>query len=268
MITFAALVPHPPLLIPEIGAENTLEVAATTKAMKILAGNISESDPETVIIISPHGNLSPETFTVGLAPYFAGNFSDFDAPEVSLSFPGDIELASAIIKEAGKAELAAAPQIHNDKTYNLDHGALVPLYFLTEDLSPKTKIVTIGYSYLGRAEHFSFGQAIKQAVEKSGKRVAIIASGDLSHKHLNNQFGNKEAPEQFDDAIKSGIEKKNFESLIYLSEDLRYDAGECGYRSLLILLGAIDGLKVSPKVLSAEHPFGVGYLVADFGVEE
>jgi AmmeMemoRadiSam system protein A len=53
-----------------------------------------------------------------------------------------------------------------------------------------------------------------------------------------------------------------------LDEDLINRAGECGLRSIVIMLGALDGLDVRPEVLSYEGPFGVGYLVASFDVAE
>jgi AmmeMemoRadiSam system protein B len=205
--------------------------------------------------------------TVGLAAKFSGDFSDFDAPAVGLNFKGDVDLAANILKEADTNNILALPQMHTTDTYNLDHGALVPLYYLTREIGTKSEIVSIGYSFQTRAEHFSFGQIIQKVAEKTSQRIAIIASGDLSHKHLNNQCGDRETPKNFDNLIKNGIENNDFEKIIYADEELQEIAGECGYRSLLILLGSIDGLRVHPEVLSYEHPFGVGYLVADFGVE-
>jgi aromatic ring-opening dioxygenase LigB subunit len=50
------------------------------------------------------------------------------------------------------------------------------------------------------------------------------------------------------------------------SDLLVQSAGECGLRSIVILMGALDGLKVKPEILSYEGPFGVGYLVASLEV--
>jgi aromatic ring-opening dioxygenase LigB subunit len=76
------------------------------------------------------------------------------------------------------------------------------------------------------------------------------------------------APQKFDDLIYENLDKFDPENILYVDEDLQETAGECGYRSLLILLGAIDGLQPKPEVISYEHPFGVGYLVADFRIKE
>jgi len=52
-----------------------------------------------------------------------------------------------------------------------------------------------------------------------------------------------------------------------MDKNLVEEAGECGYRSIIILLGALDGLDWKPEILSYEAPFGVGYLVANFKIK-
>lgn len=268
MISFAAFVPHPPLLIPEIGKEDFEKVSATAKAMDELAGRIDQSDIDTIVIISPHGSLNPYEMTIGSSKKYEGDFSNFDEPEIKFSFKGDPELSDTIIEFAEKDEIPVAPQTHESGIYELDHGALVPLYYLTKETGPRVKIATVGYSMLPRAIHFSFGQSIGQAMSKSSERIAIIASGDLSHRHINNPAGSTDTPKKFDDLVKENLANFNLEKILLIDEMLQESAGECGYRSLLILLGAIDGIKVNPEVLSYEHPFGVGYLTSDFRVEE
>ncbi|MFA7244088.1 MAG: AmmeMemoRadiSam system protein B [Patescibacteria group bacterium] len=267
MIVFAAFVPHPPLLIPEIGKESLKEVKPTEEAMLELSKRFEENDIDSVLIISPHGNLNPYAMTIGMAPRFSGNFGEFNAPEISMSFPGNIELSNNILNGARKEKVPAETQNHDDGYYVLDHGVMVPLYFLTKD-SAKIEIVTIGYSMLDRAAHYSFGEIIGKICEKDERRIAIIASGDLSHKHQNNFGGIDGAPEKFDNLVRNSLQKFDPEKIIYADEDMQEAAGECGYRSLLIALGAIAQKKIEPEVLSYEHPFGVGYLVVDFQVSE
>jgi len=49
-----------------------------------------------------------------------------------------------------------------------------------------------------------------------------------------------------------------------MNEKLISDAGECGLKSIAILLGILEGIKYEPQILSYEGPFGVGYLTAEF----
>ena len=53
------------------------------------------------------------------------------------------------------------------------------------------------------------------------------------------------------------------EGILNIDSGLLEEAGECGYRSILICLGMLDGDTVVSEILSYEGPFGVGYLTAD-----
>ena len=61
--------------------------------------------------------------------------------------------------------------------------------------------------------------------------------------------------------------KKDIKGILNLDLDFVEAAGECGLRSILILLGALDGLNWKPEILSYEAPFGVGYLVTNIKFE-
>jgi AmmeMemoRadiSam system protein A len=52
------------------------------------------------------------------------------------------------------------------------------------------------------------------------------------------------------------------ERIINIDHDLRRSAGECGYRSMLIAMGATREQPWACDVIHYEAPFGVGYLVA------
>jgi AmmeMemoRadiSam system protein A len=58
------------------------------------------------------------------------------------------------------------------------------------------------------------------------------------------------------------IDENSPDRIIEIDQDLRRTAGECGYRSMLIALGATHELASACEVLNYEAPFGVGYLVA------
>jgi AmmeMemoRadiSam system protein A len=123
--------------------------------------------------------------------------------------------------------------------------------------------VRISPSGLDVATHYRFGQAIRAAVEQLGRRVVLIASGDLSHK-LDEKGPYGFAPEgpQFDEAIAQVFESGDFLALLNIPESLRERAAECGYNPFVILAGCFDGWAVESRLLSYEGPLGVGYAVA------
>lgn len=53
-ILFGALVPHPPLLIPDIGGDELEQIAQTEEAMRTIAAEVASAGPELLVIISPH----------------------------------------------------------------------------------------------------------------------------------------------------------------------------------------------------------------------
>ena len=71
----------------------------------------------------------------------------------------------------------------------------------------------------------------------------------------------------FDEKLVKAVSCGDATMLLKLDTELIERAGECGLRSIIILLGAFDGLKVQPEVLSYEGPFGVGYMVASLEVK-
>jgi AmmeMemoRadiSam system protein A len=62
--------------------------------------------------------------------------------------------------------------------------------------------------------------------------------------------------------VVEAIQENAPDRIARIDPDLRRLAGECGYRSMLVALGATAGLPRACEVLHYEAPFGVGYLVA------
>lgn len=258
-IVFSAIVPHSPILIPVIGKENINQLKATSDSYFKLEQDLYASQAETIIIISPHGHLQKESFTINLSPEFKGNFKEFGDLTAKLNLSGDISLAYKI-KE--KLETKIPLQLISES--DLDHGALVPLYLLTQHL-PKIKIIPLYYSGLDLAAHYNFGQMIKGKLLNSDVRVAIIASGDLSHKLSKNApAGYNPKGKKFDKKLIASLLKKQTEEIIKFKPELIAAAGECGLKSIIILLGILEGMKYEPQLLSYEFPFGVGYLTINF----
>ena len=264
MLTFAAITPHPPIIIPEVGGEETKKVQKTIKAMEKLARNLVKAEPDTIIIISPHGLIYPDRMNICRMPKLAGDFAQFGAPEITQKFENNLELAHKIAQKAQKEGIESLLYDNGSKIYTLDHGVMVPLYFLIQEIG-SVKVLPIAYSYLSREEHFGFGQIISEIAQKESKNIALVASGDLSHRLIPSApAGFSPSGKKFDQKLVKLLEKNKVKEILDLPEDFVEEAGECGYRSLLILLGALHNRKYEPKILSYEGPFGVGYLVTQF----
>lgn len=258
-LVFAAITPHSPILIPEIGKNNIDSLKNTTDSLEILEDDLIKSGTETIIIISPHGEIESNSFSLNLSPEFILNFEDFGNFSISLKVRGDIGLAHKI-RESLETK-APLQMITKEK---LDHGSSVPFYLLTKKL-PNIKIIPIYYSGLDNNAHFKFGQLLKQEIISRNDKIAVIASGNLSHRlNEDSPAGFSPQGKKFDEKLTEFLVKNNPEGIINLDSELTKDAGECGLKSILILEGIISNIKHDPKILSYESPFGVGFLTMNF----
>ena len=257
-LVFSGIAPHPPIMVPEVGRESIAGVADSIDAMAELTKRVIDTGAETVILISPHAPLEVDSFVAYRGPEVFGDFSNFNAPETYFVAKVDEELLTGI-------KDAAASQNYEVSTlgeHELDHGTAVPLYFLLRN-GWDGKVVTLGYSFLSNEDHVRFGSCIRRAVDKLGRRVAFIASGDLSHR-LKPQAPAGYNPDAhiFDEQVVDALRDNAPQRIAEIDYGLRRLAGECGYRSMLVAIGATSDLPLSCEVLSYEAPFGVGYLVA------
>jgi AmmeMemoRadiSam system protein B len=258
---FAAITPHPPIIVPNLSKDNAQDVEKTVAAMKKLAEIFDESDIDTVILISPHAEGLSNAMTIFSPKSFNGSLSAFGASEINVRFPGQQDLAKEIFTSTKAAGISV--EISADD-FELDHGAIVPLYFLTREVGRKINLVEIAFSELSRVDHQEFGRIISKIIDKNSERIAVVASGDLSHRIFDHEYG--QDAKEFDETIVNLIKENAIADLALLEEEVVNAAGECGYRSMLILSGVLFERKVEPKVLSYEAPFGVGYLVANFAL--
>ena len=144
----------------------------------------------------------------------------------------------------------------------LDHGTAVPLYFLLRN-GWQGSVVALGYSFLSNKDHLRFGACIKRAIERVDRPVAIIASGDLSHRlTARAPAGFNPNAHLFDEQVVAALHENKPREIVDIDYNLRKLAGECGFRSMLVAIGAGTGLLPACEVLNYEAPFGVGYLVA------
>ena len=259
------LLPHPPLLVPGVGWGN--EILDTRHACEQVAAEIREQHADTLVVISPHSILYEDYFHIAPGNKAQGDFGSFKAAETKFAVNYDAKLAALIGKLAKKEGLPAGSL--GAKQPELDHGVMVPLYFIAKDgLLPP--IVRISLSGLPLLDHYRLGMCISAAAKSLGRNIAVVASGDMSHRlKESGTYGFHPAGPEHDKLVCECVRGPDIPGLLSLSPQLSNQAGECGLKSLVMMLGALDGWRVESRLLCYEGPFGVGYLTAAFsGVEE
>lgn len=251
-------VPHPPILVPEVGRGEERKLLDTLHAYQNIATQIDALNPDTIILSSPHVPAYRDQFLVSKASLLSGSLAQFGAPNVRIQVETDTEMVQTIVSLMTEKDMLNRIQ----KTDNnlLDHGTMVPLYFIHNEHS-KWKIVVLSTTTLSMENHYQMGQMIAQAVS-SKKRIVWVSSGDLSHTlKADGPYGlSKEGPE-FDTTFITSVETGQFQPLFELSSSFVNQAAVCGLGSFGMMLGALDGYQLNRTLLSYEGPFGVGYAV-------
>lgn len=265
----AVMLPHPPLIIPEIGKGEEEKIAETIGSYRKAARKISQMKPETIVILSPHTTMYADYFHISPGIRAHGDFGDFRARQVSFEVEYDRELVTEISALCQRRSLPAGTLGQKDPA--LDHGVMVPLYFIREEI-PDCKIVRVGLSGLPLTDHYALGTAIKEAAGNLRKRTVLVASGDLSHcLKQDGPYGYREEGPLYDQRIMDIMGCGDFGKLFEFTDEFRVEAGECGHGAFAIMAGAMDKTAVKAERLSYQGTFGVGYgicLFEAFGQDE
>ena len=261
-ISGAFMVPHPPIILPEVGRGEEEKIRLTTESYEKVADMVAALKPETIIISSPHSIMYADYFHISPGKYASGSMVRFRASEVKFQEEYDTELVDKISALCEEADFPAGPDGERDP--DLDHGTMIPIYFIRKKYND-FKLVRIGLSGLPLPMHYEFGRIIQKAVNSLGKNVVFIGSGDLSHKMKEDgPYGfAKEGPE-YDERIMEVCGSGEFDRLLDFDEVFCEKAAECGHRSFTIMAGALDGVSVRAEKLSHEATFGVGYGICTF----
>lgn len=263
-IVGAFIVPHPPIILPEVGKGEEKDIQKTIDAYRKVAQCIAAFKPETIVLTSPHSVMYADYFHISPGESAWGDMRQFGAPDVEIGVEYDTEFVQELSGQAKKQNLPAGTM--GERKRELDHGTLIPLYFLNMCYTDY-RLVRIGLSGLSPLDHYRLGKCIAQAAESLDRRVVFIASGDLSHRlKEDGPYGYTPEGPEFDAQVTNAMMRGDFLRFLEFDEAFCETAAECGLRSFQVMAGALDGKAVKSELLSYEGTFGVGYGVASFWV--
>ena len=172
-------------------------------------------------------------------------------PGVAYDRPGDPDFAGVLI-EAIKAKGLLAGR-NDTPHYKWDYGTLVPLQYL--DPSGTIPVVTMGTCILADLEEcYSVGTAIRDAAERSGKRVVFVASSALSHKLVRDPASWPLPEHQALDrrVVAMLSEGRTSEARRFLDDYAAECHVEMGGRNIATMLGVFDGI-ASARLTGEEY---------------
>jgi aromatic ring-opening dioxygenase LigB subunit len=241
-LVFAAIAPHGTL--PEAPVPNA---DTTHEALEELRRRFDAARPETTIVLTPHNVHVEGHFAVVLAARLAGRLAEFDAPEVELSCPVDLELATKAVvalHDAGIPVVGASFGGNDPGTATapMDWGVLIPLWYMGGRSEPQVPAVVVSPARdRTPAEHVRAGQALARTVAEYGKRVALIASADHGHAHdPEGPYGFDPAAAEYDARVVELVQENRLGGLIELDREFVDAAKADSWWQMLMLHGALD----------------------------
>jgi len=263
------LCPHAPIFIEQVGGEQSHQVQGTIDAYHQIAKEIESDHPDLIVIISPHGPIFSDAIAIYDFADYNGDMKSFGEYTLNYKYSKDKSFIEALVNVSTRDDGFFYPL--NEKQFKkfqyapkLDHGVTVPLHFILGETSP-IKIVAMSYGSLSYLELLRNGEILKKVAETSGKRVVILASGDMSHALSDKgSYTFHERGPWFDQKMCANIEAQKPYEIFTEAEEALLNAAECGLRSFAIMMGAFNKMALASKLIHYEGPFGVGYLIARF----
>lgn len=206
--------------------------------------DVAQAGLDVVVLNSCHLISTFPTVADG-TPRHRGILTAQEAPElirgVEYDFPGDYELASAIVERARAA--GHLTTLANDPHYPLDYGTVMPMVCYL-DRAQRIPVVPISVCLMSDLEEcFRWGEQIAAAVRELDRRAAFVASGAVSHKLVR-------APERWPAPEDQELDHR-FARLLadgeyaklraWLPEFAEAAEAEMGGRHLAMMLGVIMG---------------------------
>jgi aromatic ring-opening dioxygenase LigB subunit len=269
-LVFAAIAPHGSVDVPGVPAAAVPGADETHRALEELGRRFEAARPEATIVLTPHNVHVQGHFAVVLAGTVTGRLAEFDAPEVELSTPIDLELAteSIVALHDEGIPVVGASFGANDPgaaTAPMDWGVLIPLWYMGGRTDPQVPAVVASPARdRPLEEHVRAGEALCRAAAASGKRVALIASADHGHSHdPEGPYGFDPAAAEYDAQISELVRENRLEGLLDLEPGFVDAAKADSWWQLLMLHGALaDGW--TGEFLSYEVPTYFGMLCAAY----
>ena len=223
--------------------------------------------PEALVIIAAEHfanffmNNMP-ALCVGMGEHYEGPIEDEAWLRIKRTrVPGAPDLSRRLITQMmQQVDLAYAEE------WKIDHGIMVPLHFLTPRYDVPVIPVNIncqGPPLIPLERCWVFGQALRRACDAAPERIAVVATGGISHWPATPDSG--KINEAWDRAfLAKFLANRKQELLAYTDADTHREAGQGGFevRTFIALAGATEGSTAELWFYAPIPIFAVGCTVA------
>ena len=273
-VTFAWVAPHGDEFIRELHPNMGQEEKRLADAMEKSAHQLFESNPEVIVLATPHNLRILKHIGIITTQYTEGSLSNDDTT-ISLKLSCERDFATKLYEKAVENGLPAVAVNYGASggeasSMCMDWGALIPLWFVKKIYEKQNKsmppVVLITPSReIPWSNLVKLGELIVDISNELGKNIAYIASADQGHAHdPKGPYGFDKASEEYDSFVQGIIRENRLEKLLELTNDFLEKAKPDSFWQMLILLGVLKKEKLMHDLLVYECPSYFGMLVATF----
>lgn len=261
-IVFACAASHAP------GMTAWSEAAPVEQREKILGGyrnladSLAASKPDALVVVSVEHwanfflNQMP-TFCIGRAGHYEGPLEEW-LKIAKTRVPGDAALGAELLETA--LDNGFDPAFSDELLF--DHATMLPLHFLNPAMSvPVVPVIinTLTPPMPSAKRCFQFGRVLGKALAQQPKRIALIATGGLSHWPGEAKMGkiNVAFDKQFLDTLISDRRARVAE---YSHSEIDREAGSGGHeiRTWITVAGAVENWPATLLAYEPVHPWATG----------
>jgi aromatic ring-opening dioxygenase LigB subunit len=242
----AAIVPHAPVLLPQLASSETLGAAANVGSA---VGEIDLGDPDVVVLVTPHGVDS------GVYREVAGSLDALGPQGVHVRHAGAAEEAEALARGWGRPRLDGP----------LDHGGVVPLVVGAAEgvavvaAALRDVVASDGAGLDGVLDESRMLADAVRALARDRKLALVCSAHSSAALSPRAPLTERAEARAVDDRLLDAL-RSDAGALGALARRLWADGGACGVGPLAVFGHVCAGR--SAEVLCYERPLGIGYLVA------
>lgn len=266
----AAVTPHGSSIIEEIAGEQRELFKPTRVGMEKMAETLAKYQPDTVVLLTPHGLRLKDFNSVYTTEHCRGELSQF-GETVSLDYNCDKPLALELLAGIEDAEIPVVGANYGSlsglgSNIVMDWGTLIPLWFLSKHMPNQPKLVVVTPTRdIPITEMVRLGEVIGRVCQQSSKRIALIASADQGHAHSADfLYGYHPAAKIYDDKINEIVKSDRLEELLHFDEEIVTHAKPDSLWQMLILYGALQICPMKGEFISYQVPTYFGMMVATY----
>ena len=265
-LVFACIAPHGGHLLLPPDAPGP--VPQCRRAMAQMRESLRAARPDCVAILTPHGIAVEGAISLGVTATGYGEMEE-GTSKITVTVETDLDLAASWAYLAAERGVPLAPLSAREPgdALPLDWGVTIPLALLTPGAEALPTVVACPARELARTQLVDWGEALVEASDELGRRVALIVSADQGHGHAaDGPYGFTPASAQYDAAMRAAIEADDLPRLLTWPEDYAETALADSYWQTLSLIGAGKRIPLHAQFLAYEVDHYFGLLCAEFVV--